>query len=73
MDYPDELYKGEYIKELADRVQPTGVVTELHDEIKEWAQEMVKQIQDFVENTLHIHLTSGHPNAACMMPKSWGG
>lgn len=56
VDYPDELYKGEYIKELAGRVQPKGSMTEMRAEVKEWAlQEMVKQIQDFVEHTLHIH------------------
>ncbi len=70
MDYPDELYKGEYIKELADRVQPTGPVTELHDEIKEWAlKEMVKQIQEFVENTLHIHYDAWQSERSLYDPK----
>ena len=56
VDYPDELYKGDYIKDLASRVQPKGSMVEMRAEVKEWAlEEMVKQIQDFVEHTLHIH------------------
>lgn len=56
VDYPDELYKGDYIKDLASRVKPTGAMLEMRAEIKEWSlQEIVRQIQTFVEDTLHIH------------------
>lgn len=56
VDYPEELYKGEYIKELASRVKPTGSMVEMRTQVREWAlQEMVKQIQDFVEHKLAIH------------------
>ncbi|MBI4406964.1 MAG: arginine--tRNA ligase, partial [Candidatus Kerfeldbacteria bacterium] len=63
IDYPEELYKGDYIKDLAGKVQLKDVklgnanaMVEMRNEVKAWAlEEMVKQIQDFVEHKLHIH------------------
>ena len=62
IDYPDELYKGEYVKELAAKIQlkdvklgNTNAMVEMRNEVKGWAlEEMVKQIQAFVTETLHI-------------------
>jgi arginyl-tRNA synthetase len=63
VDYGDELYKGDYVKDLASKIHLKDVklgnnnaMLEMRNEVKEWAlQEMVKQIQDFVQNTLKIH------------------
>ncbi len=63
VDYSDELYKGDYVKDLASKIQLKDVklgnnnaMLEMRNEVKEWAlQEMVKQIKDFVQNTLKIH------------------
>jgi arginyl-tRNA synthetase len=57
VDYPDELYKGEYVKELAGRIKLTNKpMAEMRQEVREWAlAEMVKQIKTFVTDKLHIH------------------
>ncbi|EKD76063.1 MAG: Arginyl-tRNA synthetase, partial [uncultured bacterium] len=63
IDYPEELYRGDYIKDLAAQITLKDVklgtpnaMLEMRNEVKEWAlAEMVKQIKTFVENTLHIH------------------
>lgn len=63
VDYSDELYKGDYVKDLAAKIHLKDVklgnnnaMIEMRNEVKEWAlQEMINQIQSFVQNTLHIH------------------
>ncbi|MBI2416091.1 MAG: arginine--tRNA ligase [Candidatus Kerfeldbacteria bacterium] len=63
VDYPDELYRGDYIIDLAKQVQLPDVqlgsqaaLAGLRDQIKDWALEkMTSQIKSFVEDTLQIH------------------
>lgn len=63
IDYPEELYKGDYIKDLAKRIElkdaklaSASAMIAMRQEVKEWAlQEMVKQIKNFVTERLHIH------------------
>lgn len=62
VDYPDELYRGEYVKELAGRLKLGDVklgskeaMAKIREEVKEGAlREMVKQIQEFIEKKLLI-------------------
>ena len=63
IDYPEELYKGDYVKELAGQIQlkdvklgNNQVMLEMRNEVREWAvQAMVKQIQSLVQTKLGIH------------------
>lgn len=63
VDYSDDLYKGDYVKDLASKVQLKDVklgnnnaMLEMRNEVKAWAlEEMIKQIKAFVQDTLHIH------------------
>lgn len=77
IDYPDELYKGDYVKDLASKIQlkdakigNAQAMIDMRNEVKEWAlKEMIKQIQDFVENTLHIHYDVWKSEKALNDPK----
>lgn len=63
IDYPDELYRGDYIKDLASQLQlkdtklgSANAMVAMRTEVKEWAlAKMVQEIKQFVEERLHIH------------------
>lgn len=63
IDYPEELYKGDYIKELADKIELKDIqlgsqdaMQKIREEVKAWSmQQMIEQIKEFTENTLRIH------------------
>ncbi len=63
IDYPEELYKGDYIKELADKIELKDIqlgsqdaMTKIREEVKEWSmKQMIQEIKTFVEGTLKIH------------------
>ncbi|MDP3970794.1 MAG: arginine--tRNA ligase [bacterium] len=62
IDYPEDLYQGEYIKELADELElkdvpigSTDAMAQMRTEVKEWAlKEMIDRIKNLVENQLDI-------------------
>ncbi len=77
VDYGDDLYKGEYVKEWATKIKMKDVklgnnnaMLEMRNEVKEWAlAEMVKQIKEFVQNTLHIEYDNWKSEASLYDPK----